>query len=43
MKEQTSPDLPDSKLRCGKKKKKAKLPTLSNCYFGFLSFPAEDN
>ena len=41
MKEQTSPDLPDSKLRCGKKK--AKLPSLSNCYFGFLSFPAEDN
>ena len=24
MKEQTSPDLPDSKLRCGEKKKKSK-------------------
>ena len=37
MKEQTSPDLPHSKLWC-EKKKKAKLLSLTNCYLGFYCF-----
>lgn len=37
-----SPDLPYSRLWCEKEKRKTNLPSLSDCYFGFLLFPAED-
>ena len=42
MKEQTSPDLPHSKLWC-EKKKKSKTAFFNQLLLGFLLFPAEDN